>query len=154
MNVSLRAATATDAPLVAALLHDFNTEFGAPTPDLPTLTRRFAGLLDRADVLVLLAENGNAPTGLAFLTFRPTPYWDGPLAQLEELYVRPELRGGGTGTQLLHRAIALTRERQGQEMHINVDEVDRDTRRFYERHGFINVEPGQDERMLCYLREL
>ncbi|WP_261664398.1 GNAT family N-acetyltransferase [Deinococcus sp. Marseille-Q6407] len=154
MSAAVRTATQEDAPAVAALLHEFNTEFGAPVPDLPTLTRRFAELLGRTDVLVLLAGNGAVLSGFAYLTFRPSPYWDGPLAQLEELYVRPELRGRGTGTQLLQRAIALTRERQGQEMHINVDEVDRDARRFYERHGFINVEPGQDERMLCYLQEL
>ena len=36
-------------------------------------------------------------------------------------------------------------------MHINVDEVDVDTRRFYERHGFRNIEPGVDYRMLCYI---
>lgn len=139
--------------MVAALLSDFNTEFGAPVPDLPTLTRRFATLLARADVLVLLAEN-EAACGFAYLTFRPTPYSDGPLAQLEELYVRPDLRSGGIGSRLLQKAIALTRERQGEEMHINVDEVDEDTRRFYERHGFVNIEPGEDYRMLFYLREL
>ena len=26
-----------------------------------------------------------------------------------------------------------------------------DTRRFYERHGFANIEPGEDYRMLCYI---
>ncbi|WP_425441223.1 hypothetical protein [Ruania alba] len=31
---------------------------------------------------------------------------------------------------------------------------DADTRRFYERHGFMNIEPGRDYRMLCYVREL
>jgi hypothetical protein len=36
-------------------------------------------------------------------------------------------------------------------MHINVDEVDTDTRRFYERHGFVNIEEGADYRMLCYI---
>ena len=36
-------------------------------------------------------------------------------------------------------------------MHINVDEVDADTRRFYERHGFVNIEEGADYRMLCYI---
>lgn len=153
MNVSIRVATVEDAPLVAALLTDFNTEFDSPTPDLPTLTRRFADLLARADVLVVLAEN-EAAYGFAYLTFRPTPYSDGPLAQLEELYVRPDLRSGGIGSRLLQKAVTLTRERQGEEMHINVDEVDADTRRFYERHGFVNVEPGEDYRMLFYLREL
>lgn len=39
-------------------------------------------------------------------------------------------------------------------MHINVDEVDVDTRRFYERHGFFDIEPGKDYRMLCYIQEL
>lgn len=154
MNVSIRAATVVDAPRVAALLTDFNTEFDSPVPDLPILTRRFSELLARSDVLVLLAEENAAACGFAYLTFRPTPYWDGPLAQLEELYVHADLRGRGIGTQLLQVAIALTCERQGQEMHINVDEVDEDTRRFYERHGFINIEPGEDYRMLCYLREL
>ena len=28
-------------------------------------------------------------------------------------------------------------------------EVDTDTRRFYERHGFVNIEAGEDYRMLC-----
>ena len=153
MNVILRAATVPDAPLVATLLTEFNAEFGVPAPELPTLTRRFAELLARADVLVLLAE-ADAPCGFAFLTLRPTPYSDGPLAQLEELYVRPDLRSGGIGSRLLEQAIDLTRERGGEELHINVDEVDRDTRRFYERHGFVNVAPGEDQRMLFYLREL
>ena len=152
MNVNVRAATVGDALEVATLLHDFNTEFDAPVPDLPTLTRRFSGMLARTDVLVLLAEGGATAVGFAYLTFRPSPYSDGPLAQMEELYVRPELRSEGIGTRLLERAVALTRERQGEEMHINVDEIDADTRRFYERHGFVNIEPGGD--YLCYLRAL
>jgi GNAT superfamily N-acetyltransferase len=73
---------------------------------------------------------------------------------LEELYVRPELRDRGIGTALLETAIRLVRERRGGEIHINVDEVDTDTRRFYERHGFVNFEPGADYRMLCYIRQL
>jgi GNAT superfamily N-acetyltransferase len=51
-------------------------------------------------------------------------------------------------------AIDLVRSRGAGEIHINVDEVDEDTRRFYERHGFTNIEPGEDYRMLIYLRQL
>ena len=34
---------------------------------------------------------------------------------------------------------------------VGFEEVDADTRRFYERHGFTNVEDGTDWRMLCYV---
>ena len=68
--------------------------------------------------------------------------------------MRPELRDQGIGTRLLVAALDEVRERDAIEMHINVDEVDVDTRRFYERHGFVNIEPGEDYRMLCYIREL
>ncbi len=54
---------------------------------------------------------------------------------------------------LLTRAIEEVRARGGGEMHINVDEVDTDARRFYERHGFVNIEPGSDSRMLLYIGE-
>ena len=152
-DVVVRSATPADAAVVGGLLFDFNTEFETPTPSAVELAGRFRDLLTRDDVLVLLAGAAEA-VGFAYLTLRPTPYGDGPLAQLEELYVRPALRDRGIGTVLLTRAIADVRERGAIEMHINVDEVDVDTRRFYERHGFVNIESGTDYRMLCYLQEL
>lgn len=151
-HTQVRVASPADAEQVGRLLFDFNAEFETPTPSAAEFAERFAHLLVREDVLVLLA-GADQPTGFAFLTLRPTPYYDGPLAQLEELYVLPELRDQGIGTALLTRAVADVRERGASEMHINVDEVDTDTRRFYERHGFANIQPGADYRMLCYLRE-
>ena len=71
---------------------------------------------------------------------------------LEELYVAPGHRGQGIGTALMGEALAVVRQRGAGEMQINVDEVDVDARRFYERHGFTNIEQGS--RMLLYIREL
>ncbi len=88
--------------------------------------------------------------GFALLTLRPAIWFDGPVSQLEELYVVPGLRSQGIGTALLALARELVRELGSPEMHINVDEVDLDTRRFYERHGFVNIEDGVDHRMLFY----
>jgi ribosomal protein S18 acetylase RimI-like enzyme len=147
-------ATAAEAAVVGRLLHEFNAEFDFGGPGPEEFAARFGTLLAREDVVVLLADNSEGPTGFAFLTLRPTPYYDGPLAQLEELYVKPELRDRGIGTSLLLEAVDLVRLQGGGEIHINVDEIDEDTRRFYERHGFTNIQPGEDYRMLCYLREL
>jgi ribosomal protein S18 acetylase RimI-like enzyme len=147
-------ASTGQAGVVGRLLYDFNAEFETPGPSAEEFDARFRFLLARADVLVLLSGTPVAPTGMAFLTLRPTPYYDGALAQLEELYVRPSLRGRGIGTALLTTAVHEVRERGGAEMHINVDEVDTEARRFYERHGFTNLQPGTECRMLCYLREL
>ena len=155
-DVEVRRATPEDAGVVGRLLWDFNTEFETPTPTAEEFATRFARLLTRDDVVVLLAGDATSsgPTGFAYLTLRPAPYFDGPLAQLEELYVRPQLRDRGIGTALLTTALALCRERDAGEMHINVDEVDTDTRRFYERHGFSNVAAGTEDRMLFYEIEL
>ncbi|QBX55464.1 GNAT family N-acetyltransferase [Nocardioides seonyuensis] len=151
---TLLVARPSHAEVVGQLLRDFNDEFETAGPPAADLARRFRALLEREDVLVLLAGSEGAWTGFAYLTLRPTPYYDGRLAQLEELYVVPWLRDRGIGTALLTEAVRIVRERGGAEMHINVDEVDTDTRRFYERHGFVNIEPGEDYRMLCYIREL
>lgn len=153
MSDSTRTAGPADAQLVGRLLHDFNVEFDEPTPPAAEFAARFALLLERDDVHVVLAERDGEATGFAFLTLRPTPYHDGPLGQLEELYVVPTLRDRGIGTQLLAAASARVEAKGVTEVHINVDEVDHDTRRFYERHGFVNAHPGTDCRMLCYLRE-
>ena len=119
------------------------------------LATRFARLLALDGMLAVLAEEpseeGARPVGFAFLTLRPAIWFDGPVSQLEELYVVPERRSDGIGTQVLDLSRRIVRELGSPEMHINVDEVDVDTRRFYERHGFVNIEEGEDYRMLCYI---
>lgn len=147
-------AGADRADVVGRLLCDFNTEFGAPTPSAREFAARFTRLLPRDDVLVLLAGDPAEPAGFAYLTCRPSPYFDGPLMQLEELYVVPALRAQGVGTALMRDILRRAGELGCGEIHIGVDEVDVDARRFYERHGFSNREAGADYRMLLYLREL
>lgn len=151
---TLRRAQRPDAAVVAQLLWDFNTEFDTPAPDRTLMERRFGDLLTRDDVLVMFAEFEDTVVGFAYLTYRPTPYFDGPIAQLEELYIVPGRRDQGIGTVLLQGVLDDARQRDAGELHINVDEIDTDTRRFYERHGCSNIEPGQDYRMLFYFQEL
>lgn len=152
-GVTVRVAGSSDARVVAGMLVAFNAEFDTWTPPLEILERRFASLLERSDVLVLLAEDP-APVGFALLTLRPSPYYDGPVTALDELYVVPQRRGQGVGTELMAALLREALGRDSGEVQINVDEEDRDARRFYEAHGFTNQEPGSAERMLCYLREL
>ena len=153
-STGIRFAVPDDAPTAARLQVEFAVEFDSPTPSREVLTPRFRALIADASAFVLFAGAPPEPRGYAVVTLRPTVYCDGPLAVLDELYVGPGLRGAGIGTALLEHAIAEVLRRGGGEMHINVDEVDVDARRFYERHGFVNIEPGTDYRMLCYIREL
>lgn len=148
------AATPEHAALVAGLLRDFNHEYDTTVPPLAELTARFGRLLARDDVIVLVAGTAAEPEGLALATLRPSPYFDGPLAVLDELYVVPHLRGQGRGTELLEALMTRLRARQCGEIHVNVDAPDVDARRFYERHGFTNNEVGTDDQMLLYLQEL
>ena len=151
MNDQVRAAGPSDAAELARLLHDFNTEFDTETDDVPVLTTRFVRILSGDAALALLSMRDTRPTGFALITLRPAIWFDGPVATLDELYVVPDDRGRGLGTRLLTGAMELLRDLGCPEMHINVDEVDVDARRFYERHGFVTVEPGVDYRMLCYV---
>lgn len=147
----VRAATSDDAAVLGRLLADFNAEFDAEGQDAGAFASRFAVLLGRDDVLALLAGPSADPSGFAWVTFRPTPYADGPLAQLEELYVRPALRSGGIGTAIIAALRSESRRRGALEVLINVDADDTDTRRFYERHGFRCLDPDSGSLMLCYL---
>lgn len=155
MDHVIRRAEAADAETLGTLLHDFNTEFGTPTPSAAEFTERLRTQIADARLVAFLAEDGaGRATGFALLSLRATPYFDGPLVQLEELYVLPDLRDRGIGTSLLDAVTGFARAEGSQEVHIGVDEIDTDTRRFYERHDFVNIQPGEDYRMLMYLREL
>lgn len=150
---SVRVCGSADAPVAAQLLHDFNTEFDTPTPPVPELTERLGRLVARDDVEVLLA--GDPAVAIAVTTFRPGIWDPGPVALLEELYVRPDLRSRGIGAQVLERALVSARKRGVTTFEINVDEGDVDAQRFYRAHGFTDIEyPETGERALYFHREI
>ena len=86
------------------------------------------------------------PAVAVALTLRPHVWYEGPVALLDELYVAPELRGRGVGSTLLMAAEAMIRDR------VQHRRDDIAARRFYERHGYTNTEPGRDEPPLYYCR--
>ena len=147
-----RVATVAEAASVARLLDAFNREFHTPTPGVASLTERLLGLLGRDDVIAFLT--GDPPVGVALLTLRPNVWYEGPVALLDELYVAPERRRLGLGSELLAAAERAARLRGAEALEINVDGEDSDARRFYERHGFTNTDAGHTQPQLYYHREL
>lgn len=150
MSESVRLAGAGDAIVVAVLLDAFNREFDTPTPGPEVLAPRLEKLLEEQWTFAALVDT----VGFALVTLRPNVWYDGPVALLDELYVEPSHRNQGIGTDLLTFVENEVRRRGGEVLEINVDGEDHDTRRFYERHGYTNIEAGQTEPMFYYYREL
>jgi GNAT superfamily N-acetyltransferase len=147
-----RVATVAEVANVAELLDAFNREYHTPTPGKAVLATRLERLLASGEVVALLT--GDPAVAVALLTLRPNVWYDGPVALLDELYVAPEMRGRGLGSALLAAAEALTRQRGGELLEIMVDGDDTGARRFYERHGYVNSELGEDRPSLYYFREV
>ena len=151
--MAVRRAGSDDAPDIARLLHDFNTEFSEPTPGIAVLTERTRRLLADGEMTVMLGGEGR--DGLAVLRFRRS-FWTGALdAYLEERYVTPEQRGRGMGRALLDAAMELCREMGAVDIDLGTSEDDTAAIALYESCGFTNRESRPDgPKMLYYERHL
>lgn len=147
-----RVASVADAEVVAGLLDDFNREYDTPTPGPDVLATRLRRLLAEGNMMALVS--GEPAVAVALVTLRPSVWYDGPVAVLDELYVVPHLRGRGLGTELLAATERAVQIRGGELLEINVDGDDTGARRFYERHGYANTEPGEHYPLLYYYREI
>jgi ribosomal protein S18 acetylase RimI-like enzyme len=152
-EIRIRRAGPDDAPAIARLLHDFNTEFGEPTPGVTALTEYARRLLAEGEMTVLLA--GDGPEGISLIRFRPSVWTGATEAHLQELYVVPRLRGGGIGRALLEAAMATARAAGATGIDLNTGTTDTVARALYESCGFSNREGSPDgPSMLFYEREL
>ena len=149
----VRRARAEDAPVVARLLHDFNSEFDDFTPGVEALTERFSALLGSDEFIALLAGSGR--DGFALLRFSSSYMADALDAYLAELYVAPALRGQGIGRALLRRALEVCRERGAGYVFLGTSEDDKQAMALYESEGFTNREGSEDGPvMYIYERDL
>jgi GNAT superfamily N-acetyltransferase len=148
--MSVHVATAADAEAIGRLLHDFNSEFGDPTPGPAKLADRVRELLAADEITALVADDG-----VAVLYFRPSLWTEALECYLAELYVVPDRRGEGLGRALLDAAIGLARETGADYMCLATSEGDVAARALYESAGFSNREGDPDGPiMYFYEREL
>ena len=112
-DLTLRNATENDVPLVLQFIRDLaeyerlaHECFATAESVRETL---FGG---RPYAEVIIAEHDGAPAGFALFFHNYSTFLARPGIYLEDLYVRPELRGHGIGKALLARLAALAMERK------------------------------------------
>lgn len=148
-----RAATPDDAHSLARMLDDFNREFGEPSPGIAVLEERVRTFIEGGVKDFLLV--GGGPDGFVQVSFNPSVWTPGPIGLIEELYVRPGLRGRGRGRGLMNAVFELAAQRGASGIEVVTGEDDTDARRLYEQFGFRNeIEGEENSRSLFYEREL
>lgn len=117
----IRLATEADADLVRTLADEFEREMPNELWDGGDVVH---------DVVLLAGEDG-----IAALKRKSDRAW-----LLDLLYVRPQARGKGLGSELLRAAAEHVREAGGETLALEVLESNGGARRLYDRLGFRTVE--------------
>ena len=144
-ETTIREATADDVPgLVECSIALFAEDGGTRDPgsmnvDWPKVhaadsLREGIGDPDR---LVLAAVRGGRVVGSLSGSYAgPTEMRLVSLATLKSMYVRPEARGDGVGSQLVEAFKAWARGRKAQRIGVTAYASNEGAIRFYRRHGF------------------
>lgn len=87
----------------------------------------------------LVALRDGACIGVAYVSFIWALEHGGLAGWLEELYVAPDHREGGVGTQLLEAAIASATAAGCAALDLEIDSAHERVRSLYARHGFTSL---------------
>lgn len=147
MPLVIRPATRVDIPalgrLGAALVrahHEFDAKrFIAASAETEEGYGRFLGTqLGKADVVVLVAEEGGEVVGFAYAGLEGPDYMSlrGAAGALYDIVVDPRCRGGGIGRQLLDAALAFLKAHGAPRVVLSRAVQNEPARRLFERAGF------------------
>jgi GNAT superfamily N-acetyltransferase len=109
--VLIREARAEDWPAVAELLAQLGRPDVRRTDEEPAAREVFERYLDRADAVLLVAEEEGRVVGLLDMEYRARLNFTSPQAWIPDLVVDEATRSAGVGRALMTRAEELARER-------------------------------------------
>ena len=113
------------------------------------LATAVAGVLDVPERgFFLVAISNGACIGVAYVSFIWALEHGGQAGWLEELYVVPEHRTGGIGTQLLEAAMATALAAGCAALDLEIDSDHERVRSLYARHGFTTLARSRVARKL------
>jgi GNAT superfamily N-acetyltransferase len=113
MNVSIRAATATDTPLVLAFIRDL-AKYEQLSSECHATEEQVRQTLfsDRPAAECLLAYVDNEPAGFAVFYTNYSTFLARPGLYVEDLFVKPTFRKRGVGRALMHHIAKLANQRK------------------------------------------
>lgn len=110
--MSIREATEADVPLILRFIRELADYEKLPHECVATEAQVRATLFgERRYAEVVIAEEDGEPAGFALFFHNYSTFLARPGIYLEDLYVRPEFRGRGTGRALLAHLQELARQR-------------------------------------------
>ena len=133
----INEARAKDIPQLAALLSLLFTQEADFQPDQSKQEKGLRLLIESPNVgVVFAAREGEQIAGMVSLLFTISTAQGGPVCWLEDMVIRPELRGGGLGSHLLQHAIDYARSHGFTRITLLTDQLNRRAIQFYEKHAF------------------
>lgn len=140
-DLQIRDATMADVPVILQLIRDLATYERAPNDVLATEEglREVLFGADPAAKVVIAFENA-APVGFAVYFFNFSTWLGRPGLYLEDLFVKPEVRGRGYGRALLVHLAGIAREHNCGRMEWAVLTWNDPAIEFYKRLGAVALE--------------
>ena len=111
-NFQIRPAHVEDVPVILQLIRDLATYERAPD-EVSATEEQLVDVLfgERPAAEVLLAFEGQSPVGFAVFFYNFSTWLARPGLYLEDLFVKPEMRGKGYGRALLIELAEIARNR-------------------------------------------
>lgn len=138
--VTIRTAVPGDLSVVLELAKAFYAEDGFTTPD-EQLRANLAVLVVSPAARVAVAETADGVVVGFAITTTSFGLENGRIAELEDLYVVPERRGGGLGVALIDDSVAWCRDTDCRLVEVVVAPNGQDVSHlfgYYDRRGFVN----------------
>ena len=139
--VQITAAREADLPLLLAMIRELADFEGLADQVVATETGLHDALFgDRPAAEAVLAREDGAPVGFALFFHNFSTFLGRRGLYLEDLYVRPRVRGRGIGRRLLAHLAGIARERGCGRMEWSVLDWNRDAIRFYRGLGAVPMD--------------
>ncbi len=136
MSAALRLARPEDLDRLMGLVSAFHAEQGI-TQDADQRREALLPLLEGIPHgCIYLVGPGRAPLGYIILTFGWSVEFGGMDGFVDEIYIRPAVRGRGIATEVLMDLPKALAEAGLTALHLEVDRASESTQRLYLRTGF------------------